>query len=201
MWLWGSGTPVFAVQAHAPDEPSVILTTKIIGQDLCAVNSHLDTLRMRVQLRYENVGARRIILYRGHDLFYQMKIRRRTSADGTKPYEVMTVNSRYFDEQPERIEQPTPGKVFVSLAPGASYEREILIGVGVVGEDALRGRDTIVSGEHTLQFVVSTWYQSRSLALKLRQQWEPKGLLWIDPLISSPLNFTVERQSSNVPCR
>ena len=88
-------------------------------------------LEMKLRLRYRNIGSQKIILYKGHDLFYQTKIR---SAPGNAagPYQVWVVNARYFDEEFEPIDQASPSKVFLSLSPGAVYTREIVIGVAVV---------------------------------------------------------------------
>lgn len=194
-----NGSTAFAVQTSGQETLSLDAT--ITGQSYCAVNSHLATLQLRVRLRYTNMGEQKVILYKGHDLFYQARIRSSASRSGVRPYEVLTVNSRYFDEQPERIEQSTPGKVFTILSPGASYEREVMIGVGVVNDEAARGSNMLVAGEHTLYLIVSTWYQSRNLAIQLRQQWQRKGVLWADPLVSQPLGFTVERPLTNAPCR
>ena len=60
---------------------------------------------------------------------------------------------------------------------------------------------TLAPGDHTLQLSVSTWYKSRSLAQKLRQQWQRKGLLWFDPLASTPIRFTARRPEVIAPCR
>jgi hypothetical protein len=198
--VWANGSTAFAARGSAQEIP-LSLDAEIIGQSYCAASSNVAMLQLRVRLRYTNTGEQKIILYKGHDLFYQARIRRSGNANGARPYEVMTVNSRYFDEQPERIEQRTPGKVFIVLSPGASYEREVLVGVGVVDDEAARGNNMVVAGQHTLYLVVSTWYQSRNLALQLREQWQRKGFLWADPLVSKSLSFTAERPSTNAPCR
>src|SRR6185503_14845251 len=113
-------------------------------------------------------------LYKGHDLFYQIRVRR--PAQGTtEPYDVLFINSRYFDEEFEPIDRPTPGRVFVTLPPGASYERTMTIGIPVVGENVDHGNNAIRPGEQTLQMIVSTWYKSWPLGQKLRAQWQARG--------------------------
>jgi hypothetical protein len=157
-------------------------------------------LEMDLKLRYRNAGNQKLFLYRGHDLFYQTRIR--SAAGGAaQPYEVLFLNSRYFDQEPESIDQAEPGKVFVSLSPGAVYERKLLVGMALVAEGVERGNSAIAAGDHTLQLIVSTWYKPRSLAEKLRKQWEPKGLLWFDPLVSAPIHFRAERPPSPAPCK
>lgn len=183
-----------------PPKPPLELTAAIVSQSYCAVTPDAASLQMKVRVRYRNVGNQKLILYKGHDLFFQTRIR---SAPGNpaEPYEVWVLNSRYFDEEFEPIDQASPGRVFLTLSPGAVYEREIKIGVGLVRGEATRGDSSIHAGDHTLQISVSTWYKSRTLAEKLRQQWQRKGLLWFDPLGSAPIRFVARRPDSIPPCR
>jgi hypothetical protein len=176
------------------------LTVDIISQSYCAVNQDSASLEMKLKLRFQNIGNQKLILYKGHDFFYQTKIR---SAPGkpSAPYEVWVVNSRYFDQEVEAIDRTSPGKVFVTLAPGAVYSTEIMIGVGVVTEKIDRGDSAIRDGDHTLQLIASTWYQSRAMAQKLRQEWQRKGLLWSDPLDSRPIHFLAQRPRGLAPCK
>jgi hypothetical protein len=182
-----------------PAKPPLELTAEIISQNYCAASSDLLTLEMNLKVRYRNVGNKKLILYRGHDLFYQTRIR--SAAGGPQPYEVLFLNSRYFDQEFESIDQAVPGKVFVSLAPGSAYESKLLVGIALVPEGVERGNSAIAAGDHTLQLIVSTWYKPRSLAEKLRQQWEPKGLLWFDPVVSAPIHFLAETPPSPAPCK
>jgi hypothetical protein len=187
--------------ADQPRQPKPIeLTAEIISQSYCAVNADASSLQIRLKLRYRNVGKQKIILYNGHDLFYQTKIR---SAPGNPsgPYEVWVVNSRYFDEEAETIDQTSPGKVFITLAPGAVRLREMTIGVELVTEEIDRGDSSIRAGDHTLQLIASNWYQSRALAQKLRQEWQRKGLLWSDPLDSRPIPFLAQRPAALASCK
>jgi hypothetical protein len=194
--VWSSPTSVNG--QIKPAKPPLELTTEIISHGYCAASPDSETLEMYLKLRYRNVGNRKLILYRGHDLFFQTRIR---STGGAQPYEVLFLNSRYFDQEFESIDQAVPGKVFVSLSPGAVYERKLLVGMAVVREGAERGNSTIIAGDHTLQLIVSTWYKPRSLAEKLSKQWEPKGVLWFDPVVSPPIHFLAERPPSPEACK
>ena len=182
-----------------PAKPPLELTAEIISQNYCAAGSGLLTLELNLKVRYRNVGNRKLILYRGHDLFYQTRVR--SAAGGGQPYEVLFLNSRYFDQEFESIDQAVPGKVFVSLSPGAVYERKLSVGMALVHESVERGNSAIGAGDHTLQLIVSTWYKPRSLAEKLRKQWEQKGLLWFDPVVSPPIHFLAQRPPSLAPCK
>ncbi|HXM51314.1 MAG TPA: hypothetical protein VN956_25955 [Pyrinomonadaceae bacterium] len=197
--IWLNLTGAVAAQPKPSKQP-LALTAEIVSQTYCAVNEGSASLEVKLKLRFRNVGNQKLILYKGHDLFYQTKIR---SAQGNAagPYEVWVVNSRYFDEEAEAIDQTSPGKVFITLAPGAIHSREIVIGVGLVSEKVGRGDSSIRNGDHTLQLIASNWYQSRALAQKLREEWQRKGMLWSDPLDSRPIYFLVQRPASLALCK
>ncbi|HMG73490.1 MAG TPA: hypothetical protein VK582_08315 [Pyrinomonadaceae bacterium] len=197
--LWLNFGGAIAAQAKPPSK-LLELTAEIVSQSYCAASQNSASLELKLKLRFRNIGNQKLILYRGHDLFYQTKIR---SAPGNPsgPYDVWVVNSRYFDQEVEAIDQTSPSKVFITLSPGATYLSEIEIGVGIVNEKVDRGDSSIRSGDHTLQLIASTWYQSRAMAQKLRQEWQRKGLLWSDPLDARPIHFLVQRPSVLVPCK
>jgi hypothetical protein len=190
---------VCAEQPKPPKKP-LELTAEIISQSYCAVNQDASSLELRLKLRFRNVGNQKLILYKGHDFFYQTKIRT-APENPSGPYEVWVVNSRYFDEEVEVIDRTSPGKVFVTLPPGGVYSTEIRIGVGVVNERVDRGDSAIRDGDHTLLLIASTWYQSRALAQKLRQEWQRKGLLWSEPLDSRLIHFMAQRPRVLAPCK
>ena len=191
-----------ALVAAQPKSPKHLLelTVEIVSQSYCAVNEKAAALELKLRLRYRNLGHQKLILYNGHDLFYQSKI---MSAPGNAsgPYAVWLVNSRYFDEQPEPIDQPSPSNVFLTISPGKAYFKEMVLGVGVVDASVERGDASIRAGHHSLQLIVSTWYKSRPLALRLQQEWQKFGLLWSEPLITVPVHFLAQRPHVLAPCK
>ena len=174
------------------------LTAEIIEQSYCSIGEQT-SLQLRLKLRYTNLSSQRLIVYNGHDLFFQTKIRPDEAAKSSS--EVLLLNMRYFDEEFERIDAGSPGRVFVKLVPGASFERELMTGVGVADNSAPPSDTTVKPGRHILQLIVSTWYQSPKLAEKLRQQWQRQGLLWSQPLYSVPLKLTIDKPLTTSPCR
>lgn len=188
-----------AQSAGAQPPSQLQLTARVLEQSYCSANADI-SLQLRVKLRYTNLSSEPIILYKGHDLFFQTKIRREPNT-ASPPYQVHLLNMHYFDEEFERIEARSPGKVFVTLAPNHSFERELITGIGVADRSRERTNNSVHPGEHSLFFVVSTWYQSPKLAEQLRQQWRKKGVLWSQPLSSVPLKLVVERPASAPPCR
>ncbi len=183
-----------------PAKPPLELSVQIVSQSYCAINEKSAVLELQLKLRFRNVGKQKLILYKGHDLFFQSKI---LSAPGNPsgPYGVWLVNSRYFDEEVEPIDQPSPSQVFLTLSPGKTWVKEMTIAVGVVDASVERGDSSIRAGDHTLQLVVSMWYKSRLLAQKLREQWQKIGLLWTDPLSSVPIPFGVQKPRIMAPCK
>jgi hypothetical protein len=184
------------------DSPKLVITASILSQQYsCASGTGMTTLQLRLRLRYTNAGNPKLIVYRGEDLFYQAKIRSVVQSEEARPYEIDVLNARYLEVENEPVEQSAPGKLFVTLQPGASFEMETMVGVGVVGRSDPRDRHAIREGEHTLQLVVATWYRSPALAMKLRQQWQRKGYLWSSTIASSPITFRAERPQPALPCK
>ena len=175
------------------------LTAEIIEQKYCSSN-HKITLQLKLRVRYTNLGSERLIIYQGHDLFYQIRVRN-DMANGTQPYEVLLLNMHYFDEEFERIDASSPGKVFEKLAPREVFERELVTGLGVTDDDSSGSSTTVRPGRHTVQVIVSTWYQTPQLAQKLREQWQRKGVLWTQPLYSIPISLVIEKPAVAPPCR
>lgn len=185
-----------ASAAEPDDKRPLQITAEIVGRRYCG-GERLNILQLSVRLRYRNVGSRRLVVYRGKNLFYLTRIR----GGAGKGYEVLVTNSRFNDAEAEALGERKPGGAFVTLRPGGTYEAEIVVGVGVVPEGAQRVANTIAPGEHTLQVVASSWYESRKLAEELRERWRGSGLLWIDPVAAQPLNFDAGREPAAAPCR
>lgn len=177
------------------------LTTRIAGERYCAVSADVDALQITLRLRYANTGNRKLILYKGNRLFYQIFVSRSVEDVEARRYETRTTHSRFYDQQPEKIDDTHPGNVFAILSPGASYETEQIIALPVARDDGKSARDILFAGKHVLQIVVSTWYESRNLAQTLRERWQRRGFLWTDMLIAQPTSFNVDRNRSAVVCQ
>lgn len=186
--------------AQAPSAPQLQLTASILEQSYCSANADAITLRLKIRLRYTNVSSQPVILYKGHDLFFQTKIR--SEADAAKQsYQVHLLNMHYFDEEFERIEARSPSKVFVTRGQNQSFERELIVGIGVTDHAKERTSNSVHPGPHALQLIVSTWYQSPKLAEELRQKWQRKGYLWSQPLSSVPIKVDIQKPNAAPACR
>ena len=176
------------------------LSAEVIEQRYCSIKPDKLTLQWKLRVRYSNLGGDRLIIYQGHDLFYQIKVRS-DAAGGAQPYEVLLLNMHYFDEEFERIDANSPGNVFEKLAPKEVFERELITGLGVTDHDKDRSSTAVKPGPHTVHVIVSTWYQTPQLAVKLREQWQRKGVLWTQPLTSAPISLVIEKPATAPPCR
>src|SRR5947209_9389913 len=92
-------------------ERDLQLTANVINQQTCAINAGVDELSLTLQLRYANVGNRKLILYKGNQLFYQVFVSRTAAEAATRKYELHTSHARYYDVQPEKIAGDSPGSV------------------------------------------------------------------------------------------
>jgi hypothetical protein len=192
---------IFLPSTLAAQSPTPLqLTAEVVEQRYCSIKPDKITLQLKLRVRYSNLGSERLIIYQGHDLFYQIKVRN-DAASGSRPYEVLLLNMHYFDEEFERIDASSPGKVFEKLAPKEFFERQLLTGLGVTDDDKDRSSTTVRPGRHTVHVIVSTWYQTPQLAQKLREQWQRKGVLWTQPLTSVPVSLVIEKPATAPPCR
>lgn len=182
-------------------EDNLQLTTSIISQRYCAVNANVDALQLTLQLKYTNTGSRKLILYKGNRLFYQIFVSRNGEEPPAKRNELRTTHSRYFDEQPEKIVNSSPGSVFATLSPGASYESRQVISLPVARDGNPKYNVSIGAGEHLLSVVASTWYESKKVADQLRERWRTRGFLWSDPLVSNAISFNVDKNPPVVACQ
>lgn len=188
-------------QAAQGQEQPLQLTASITGQTTCMVSPTVDAVRLTVQLRYTNVGGRKLILYKGNRLFFQTFVSRGVAETDARKSELRTTHSRYFDEQPEKIVASSPGSVFTTLSPGASYEIRQLITIPVARTGEAVFNVSIPAGEHALNVATSTWYESKKMADDLRERWRTRGYLWTDPLISNTIAFVVDKNRAPAPCQ
>jgi len=192
-----SGAGAARGAAREAKDAALSVTAEIVGRRYCA-GEKLHILQLNVRLRYRNAGGQKLVVYRGKNLFYQTRVR--GGAQG-KPYEVVVLNSRYNDAEAEALNAPRPGGAFVTLPPGGVYETVMVVGVGVSPGAAERPANSISPGEHTLQVVASSWYESRKLGEELRGRWRAAGLLWLDPVATPPLKFTAGGDGPVPTCR
>jgi hypothetical protein len=182
-------------------ESGLRLSVSVAGQRRCALGESVDALELTLQLKYANAGSRKLILYKGNRLFYQIFISRAVEGSAARRSELRATHARYFDEQPEKIVGPSPGSAFVILSQGASYETRQVVSVPVARAGDGLYNVAIAAGEHLLNVTASTWYESKKLAEDLRERWRSRGFLWTDPVVSNSIAFAVEQNRAPIVCQ
>lgn len=196
-------TPVAATPTRTAQQKESLplqLTATPIDQQYCMGDSELDSLQMKVNLTFTNIGTRRLILYKRSDFISRIAISRNVEDAAAKKFEVNASVTQVTDGEKIDFKRSVPNSAFVILSPGTSYEMETVVTVFAVRGDAGEIAGAISSGEHVLQVEVSTWPDSKTLAEELRRRWQRSGCLWYGPLTSVPMPFMVEKQRKVVDC-
>ena len=181
-----------------PQERPLTLSSRIIEQRYCVGDSGVDFLHLKIQLRFTNTGNRKLILYKGNNLFFAVWIKPEQALAAR--FEMKTTASRFLQMTPEDVDREAPNRDFVFLSPSESFETVITASLPIAREEGKRSRGTINNGEHLLYVAASTWYESRKLGEQLRERWQRKGLLWLDPLGSMPVKFNSDKPDSAERC-
>ena len=194
-----SSSSAARAQSAPPPQHALKVAAEIVEQKYCAGAGGVDFLHTRLLLRYANAGNRRLIVYRGGNLFYQVVVY--PAGAGPPRYELRTTSARYATREPEPLDTPRPNVDFVSLAPGGEFRTEVSVTLPVTPAGApARVPNTVGAGEHSLWLRVSTWYESKPLGEKLRERWARAGHLWTTPVSTAPLRFDTERLRSTRAC-
>ena len=194
-----AGARPASAQSAPPPQHALKVAAEIVEQKYCAGALGVDFLNLRLLLRYANVGSRRLIVYRGGNLFYQVVAH--PAEGGPARYELRTTSARYATREPEPLDTPRPNVDFVSLAPGGEFKTEVSVTLPVTPAGApARVPNTVGAGEHALWLRVSTWYESKPLGEKLRERWWRAGHLWTTPVSTDPLKFNAESLRSTRAC-
>jgi len=193
-----AGASAARAQSAPTPEHSLKVTAEIVEQKYCAGAGGVDFLHTRLLLRYANAGNRRLIVYRGGNLFYQVVVY--PAGEGPPRYELRTTSARYATREPEPVDTPRPNGDFVTLAPGGEFKTEVSTTLPVTPAGAPRVANTVGAGEHALWLRVSTWYESKPLGERLRERWARLGHLWTTPVSTGLLRFDAESLRSTRAC-
>jgi hypothetical protein len=177
------------------------LSFSIVNQRYCTGGAGVDFLHLTLRLRFTNVGNQKLILYKGNNLFFTVWIKPAQDNQAGSRFEMKTTASRFLQMTPEDVDRPSPNRDFVFLSLRESFETFIDVSLPVAREEAKRSRGTINNGEHLLQITASTWYESRKLGEQLRERWQRRGLLWLDPVGSAPIRFNSDKPVAAERCQ
>lgn len=175
------------------------LTTKIIEQKYCdsAGYSDMAMLRLSLQLTYTNTGQRPLILYKGSNLIYYVLVGFNDQNLKNKQYELV-MHVDWITSEVKLTEEATPGKNFIVLNSGESYQTE---GSANIPIDLDGTTQFLKSGDHDLQVVTETWPSDEAQFDKLQKKWNSIGSLWDKNIRSEPMPFSLEKKPKIIQCK
>jgi hypothetical protein len=193
----------FAQAYGSRDEVPIRVTTTVLSQRYCKEpGSDVSTnLRMRLRLRYTNVGTQPLILYKHENTVFREMISRDPSAAAARKY-VWDFSLTVVNEGKNAIvDTSVPSSSFIVLRPAQVFDAEAEVTIFVrggagVGNDS----DGLLPGDYILQVSVSTWPDSEPLGKLLRTRWQNIGLLWFHDLTSEPMLFRIEKKQELEKC-
>jgi hypothetical protein len=177
------------------------LSSSINNQRYCVGDAGVDFLHLKLRLRFTNTGNQKLLLYKGNNLFFAVWVKPNQAGQAGGRFEMKTTASRFLKLTPEDVDREAPNRDFVFLSPQERFETSIDVTLPVVREEGKRSRGSINAGEHLLQITASTWYENMKLGETLRERWQRKGLLWLDPLGSMPVRFSSVAPSGAERCQ
>jgi len=180
-----------ASEVHAALE----LTTEVINQTYCIGDADLDGVRLRLRLRYRNIGDIPIILHKSSTTIFRIIVRR--SPEGEIENDAQL---NVYSSGPWKVSESSLKKTFVVLQPKASYETETVAGIFVTREDPTNIQGAVSAGDHYLQLTISTWGGTGDAESDLRRKWESHGVLWTNRVSSKPMRFAIARKRAVRDC-
>ena len=171
------------------------LTTSLVSQRFCAGDAEVSFLRMKLRLRYINVGDRPIILDKGSNYSSGFTVSK-TIADaaGGKPELVQPDGTIVtYPDEPRFTKNQRLDSSFVVLQKGSSFDTTCEVVVAFAMDDEAAPPGTIKKGEHVLQVEVVTWWDSPELAEELAAKWKKRGYLWHQIVESEPMPFRIDK--------
>lgn len=187
---------------RAEEELSLRLTTKVLTQRYCKEpgSDVSDNLRIKLGLRYANVGSRPLILYKHENTVFREMISRDQLDAAAHRYVWDFSLTVVTGGKDATIDSPVPGASFIVLRPGQFFDGEAETTVFVRRGRAGKESDGLLPGEYVLQVAVSTWPESESLAERLRTRWQGIGSLWFRDITSAPMLLRIEKNRKLVNC-
>lgn len=88
------------------------------------------------------------------------------------------------------LERPPEESEFLTLLPGETHSVETEYGVEADGD--LSPKNGLVSAQHFIQVMVTTWYFYDD-PKEYVEKWRDNGYLWTKSVKSQPMSFTIKR--------
>jgi hypothetical protein len=188
------------------DQGCLKLTVSCIKKEYCQADEDLDSLRMKIKLRFFNDGRRPVILYKDASLVSEISIRPtpQSGINWTAPQ--VTTLSHYLPPQDVLVATERPSASFIVIEPQSAYELESYCGVFTSRDEKKQINGAIGTGSFELQLTILTWPENapnapNEIIGEVRQRWQRYGYLWSEPILSEPMSFTIEqKQNVNKKC-
>lgn len=153
------------------------------------------SLVLRLNLNYQNVGTRPILLDKKSSRIYRKIVTKNLKALAACKYlydaSSHAISTEDMTRAGFRFSDPEQSE-FVTLEPGKSLrmEREIALSLYDGTKDT---KDDLHPGNYVLQVRVAAWFYFADPA-EWEQKWGNEAYLWSENVTSEPMAFTVEKR-------
>jgi hypothetical protein len=171
------------------------LDTEVMTHRYCSEASDAISLRLTLRLTYKNDTLQPIVLLRLTP-FLGLTLRDARSSEHSAEVHQLFSQYRFFDASKLKSEKPN-ARSFVTIPPGASYNdavNELVIALGAKGSSPLLGTDQYLTIE------TNTWPDQRNNGEVVQSAWKGTGLLWLDPVQSSPVRIHIDAAPDDRQC-
>ena len=196
----GIGQPRLGISMPASsdqDRPArqLQLSTTMLKQEYC----DRDHIRLKLRLRFTNVGSETLVVYR-HSLAISRQMISRNYNDALEHRYLKEIEPFVDPILPPPADAATPDDgLFVTLKPGETHEVDNDVHV-LAFDSSRKSADLLRPGHYFLQITVPTWWFSRESADRLRDRWRDRGFLWTQDLTSVPSPINVEKSPKVINC-
>jgi len=196
----GIGQPSLGISRPATSDQDrsarqLQLSTTMLKQEYC----DRDHIRLKLRLRFTNVGSETLVVYR-HSLAISRQMISRSYNDALEHRYLKEIEPFVNPILPQPADAATPDDgLFVTLKPGETHEVDNDVNV-LAFDSSRKSADLLRPGHYFLQITVPTWWFSRESADRLRDRWRDHGFLWTQDLTSLPSPIDVEKSPKVVNC-
>jgi hypothetical protein len=196
----GIGQPSLGISMPATSDQErparqMQLSTTILKQEYC----DRDHIRLKLRLRFTNVGSEILVVYR-HSLAISRQMISRSYNDALEHRYLKEIEPFVDPILPQPADAVTPDDgLFVTLKPGETHEVDNDVNV-LAFDSSRKSADLLRPGHYFPQITVPTWWFSRESADRLRDRWREHGFLWTQDLTSLPSPIDVEKSPKVVNC-
>lgn len=179
--------------SHLQRNNEIRLEVVIEQLDFCEGDQEVYTTHLKLKLRYTNLGAQKIILYRPRKPIGITKayVASDNLALEEKRYQsVLEYDTFGLPKTAPSSKQPD-AENFILLDAGNSFEIPATLAVPVRFDFHLQIPGTVSSGDHVISVEVADWPFSEEAGRSLGRAWANLGDLLYEPLISLPVYIRI----------